>query len=125
MKTTKKLLPLLFWLVTGIAVFIWLQHYLEFHFYYVEQLQLFLYSKHFLSELFFSFGGLSELIARWLLQFYIHPKVGASVTTVLLLCVAILMKGIIKKINPKVSLILLPLLTAVCIGSFISTKIIT
>lgn len=38
------------------------------------------------------------------------------ITTALLLCVAILMKGIIKKINPKVSLILLPLLTAVCIG---------
>ncbi len=116
MKTTKKLLPLLFWLVTGIAVFIWLQHYLEFHFYYVEQLQLFLYSKPFLSELLLSFGGLSELIARWLLQFYIYPKVGALITTALLLCVAILMKGIIKKINPKVSLILLPLLTAVCIG---------
>ncbi len=115
MKTTKKLLPFLFWLVTGVAVFILLQYYLEFHFYYVEQLQLFLYHRAFLSDLLFSFGGLSELISRWLLQFYIYPKVGALLTTVLLLTVAILMNGIAKKINPKVSLILIPLLSGVFI----------
>jgi len=81
MKTVKKLLPFTFWLVTGIAVFLFLQHYFEFHFYYVEQLQLFLYHRAFLSDLLFSFGGLSELISRWLLQFFIHPKMGALITT--------------------------------------------
>ena len=42
---------------------------------------------------------MTEIIGRWLLQFYIHPKVGALITTVLLLSTAILMNGIAKKIN--------------------------
>lgn len=115
MKTVKKLLPFTFWLVTGIAVFLFLQHYFEFHFYYVEQLQLFLYHRAFLSDLLFSFGGLSELISRWLLQFFIHPKMGALITTALLLAIAILMNSVTKKINPKISLILIPLLSSVFI----------
>lgn len=92
-----------------------LQHYFEFHFYYVEQLQLFLYHRAFLSDLLFSFGGLSELISRWLLQFFIHPKMGALITTALLLAIAILMNSVTKKINPKISLILIPLLSSVFI----------
>jgi len=94
---------------------LFLQHYFEFHFYYVEQLQLFLYHRAFLSDLLFSFGGLSELISRWLLQFFIHPKMGALITTALLLAIAILMNSVTKKINPKISLILIPLLSSVFI----------
>lgn len=113
MKTTIKLLPFAIWLVIGIAVFLLTQYYFEFHFYYVEQLQLFLYDKKFLSDLFLSFGGLSELISRWILQFYIHPKAGAFITAVLLFGVVVLMNGIARKINKNVSLILLPVLSAI------------
>jgi len=115
MKPAKKFIPFAFWFVLGITVFLLLQHYFEFHFYYVEQLQLFLYNKAFITDLFFSFRGLSEIISRWLLQFYIHPKIGALITIFLLLSVAILMNNIAKKINTNVSLILLPLLSTIFI----------
>src|SRR5690554_1844006 len=115
MKTFEKLLPIAIWFVIGITLFLLAQNYFEFHFYYAEQLQLFLYNKTFLSDLFFSFGGLSEIISRWFLQFYIHPKIGALITTFFLLSVAILMSRIAKKINTNVSLILLPLLSSVFI----------
>lgn len=112
MKTVKKFRSFVFWLILGIAVFLLLQHYFEFHFYYVEQLQLFLYNKVFLSDLFYSFGGLTEIISRWLLQFYIHPKIGALITTFILLGVTILMNRIAKKINTSIPFILVPLLAA-------------
>lgn len=115
MKTFEKLLPLVVYSVIGVTVFLFIQHYFEFHFYYAEQLQLFLYNKAFLSDLFYSFGGLSEIISRWLLQYYIHPKIGALITTVILLSVIILMDGIAKKINKNFSIILLPLLAAIYI----------
>lgn len=115
MKTFEKLLPIVIWSIIGITVYLMLQHYFEFHFYYVEQLQLFLYNKAFLSDIFFSFGGLSEIIDKWLLQFYIYPKIGALITTIFLLSVAILMNRIAKKINKNVSFILLPLLSAIFI----------
>ncbi len=108
MKTVKKFRSFVFWLILGIAVFLLLQHYFEFHFYYVEQLQLFLYNKVFLSDLFYSFGGLTEIISRWLLQFYIHPKIGALITTFILLGVTILMNRIAKKINTSIPFILVP-----------------
>ncbi len=113
MKTIEKLIPWAIWLVIGIAAFLLMQYKFEFHFYYAEQLQLFLYNKAFLSDLFFSFGGAAEITGRWLLQFFIHPKMGALITTILLLSMAILMNAIAKKINRNVSIILIPLLTAV------------
>ncbi|WP_221405563.1 DUF6057 family protein [Dysgonomonas sp. Marseille-P4361] len=113
MKNIKKLLSSTIWLVIGITLFLLIQYFFEFHLYYAEQLQLFLYNKTFLSDLLFSFGGLSEIIGRWFLQFYLHPKVGALITTFLVLSVAIIMDRISKKINSNISLILLPLLTAV------------
>ena len=115
MKTIERLIPLATWLVIGMAAFLLVHYKFEFHFYYAEQLNLFLYNKAFLSDLFFSFGGVAELTGRWLLQFYIHPKIGALITTAILLSVAILMNGIAKKINRNVSLILIPLLTAIFI----------
>ena len=115
MKTFEKLLPIAIWFVVGITLFLLAQNYFEFHFYYAEQLQLFLYNKTFLSDLLFSFGGLSEIICRWLIQFYIYPKIGALITTIFLLSVAILMNRISRKINTDVSLILLPLLAAIFI----------
>ena len=108
MKTFEKLLPIAIWFVVGITLFLLAQNYFEFHFYYAEQLQLFLYNKTFLSDLFFSFGGLSEIICRWLIQFYIYPKIGALITTFFLLSVAILMSRIAKKINTNVSLTITP-----------------
>lgn len=115
MKTIERLIPLATWLVIGMAAFLLVHYKFEFHFYYAEQLKLFLYNKAFLSDLFFSFGGVAELTGRWLLQFYIHPKIGVLITTAILLSVGMLMNGIAKKINRNVSLILIPLLTAIFI----------
>ena len=111
--TNEKLHSTAFWSVIGITAFILIQKNYEFHFYYMEQFQLFLYNKTFLSDLFFSFGGLSEIISRWLLQFYIYPWAGALITTSLLLSVAVLMNQIAIKISKNRSLILLPILSAI------------
>ncbi len=113
-KTNEKFLSIVFWSIIGITAFLLTQKFFEFHFYYVEQLQLFLYNKMFLSKLFYSYGGLSELISRWCIQFYIYPKAGALINTLILLLVAILMYEITKKINTNnISLILFPLLSSI------------
>ena len=112
-RSNEKFLSIVFWSIIGITAFLLIQKYFEFHFFYVEQLQLFLYNKTFLSNLFYSLGGLSEIISRWCIQFYIYPKIGALINTFLLLLVATLMFKITKKINTNISLILFPLLSAI------------
>lgn len=112
-KSIEKLPLIALWSVLGIVAWVCMQAFYEFHFYYVEQLQLFIYNKTFLSGLLYSFGGLSEIISRWLIQFFIHPYIGALITTLLLLTVAMLMQSLAKKINRNGPSLLIPLLTAI------------
>lgn len=79
----------------------------EYHFYYIEQSQLFLFSEAYIRNKLLLPGGFSMLVAEFLVQFFIRPYVGALVTAVLLTGVGVCTAGIVKRIAPVSGLFIL------------------
>ena len=96
-----------FWLIVFGALFAFLQMCFEYHFYYIEQSQLFLFSKAYIRNKLLLPGGFSMLVAEFLVQFFIRPYVGALVTAVLLTGVGVCTAGIVKRIAPVSGLFIL------------------
>lgn len=96
-----------FWLIVFGALFAFLQMCFEYHFYYIEQSQLFLFSEAYIRNKLLLPGGFSMLVAEFLVQFFIHPYVGALVTAALLTGVGVCTAGIVKRIAPVSGLFIL------------------
>ena len=96
-----------FWLIVFGALFAFLQMCFEYHFYYIEQSQLFLFSEAYIRNKLLLPGGFSMLVAEFLVQFFIRPYVGALVTAVLLKGVGVCTAGIVKRIAPVSGLFIL------------------
>ena len=96
-----------FWLIVFGALFAFLQMCFEYHFYYIEQSQLFLFSEAYIRIKLLLPGGFSMLVAEFLVQFFIRPYVGALVTAVLLTGVGVCTAGIVKRIAPVSGLFIL------------------
>ncbi|MFQ8828226.1 DUF6057 family protein [Parabacteroides merdae] len=96
-----------FWLIVFGALFAFLQMCFEYHFYYIEQSQLFLFSEAYIRNKLLLPGGFSMLMAEFLVQFFIRPYVGALVTAVLLTGVGVCTAGIVKRIAPVSGLFIL------------------
>ena len=96
-----------FWLIVFGALFAFLQMCFEYHFYYIEQSQLFLFSEAYIRNKLLLPGGFSMLVAEFLVQFFIRPYVGALVTAVLLTGVGVCTAGIVKRIAPGSGLFIL------------------
>ena len=96
-----------FWLVVFGALFAFLQTRFEYHFYYIEQSQLFLFTEAYIRNKLLLPGGFSMLVAEFLVQFFIRPYVGALVTAVLLTGVGVCTAGIVKRIAPISGLFIL------------------
>lgn len=96
-----------FWLIVFGALFAFLQMCFEYHFYYIEQSQLFLFSEAYIRNKLLLPGGFSMLVAEFLVQFFIRPYVGALVTAVLLPGVGVCTAGIVKRIAPVSGLFIL------------------
>ena len=96
-----------FWLIVFGALFAFLQMCFEYHFYYIEQSQLFLFSEAYIRNKLLLPGGFSMLVAEFLVQFFIRPYVGALVTAVLLTGVGVCTAGIVKLIAPVSGLFIL------------------
>lgn len=89
-----------FWLIVFGALFAFLQAGFEYHFYYIEQSQLFLFSETYIRTKLALPGGFSMLVAEFLVQFFINPYIGALVTAALLTGVGICTAGIVKRVAP-------------------------
>ena len=96
-----------FWLVVFGALFAFLQTRFEYHFYYIEQSQLFLFTEAYIRNKLLLPGGFSMLVAEFLVQFFIRPYVGALVTAALLTGVGVCTAGIVKRIAPISGLFIL------------------
>ena len=96
-----------FWLIVFGALFAFLQMCFEYHFYYIEQSQLFLFSEAYIRNKLLLPGGFSMLVAEFLVQFFIRPYVGSLVTAVLLTGVGVCTAGIVKRIAPVSGLFIL------------------
>lgn len=92
---------LLVYLLLGIFLFIFLQFTYKFHFFHLEQYQLFLFDSSYILETIQSIGGLSLLLSEFFTQFYMHPYAGSIITSFLLTLVGLSTYGIIRKIDPK------------------------
>lgn len=92
---------ILLWTGIFVVLFIFLQTFFKFHFYYIEQNQLFLFDWDFIRDTISQVGGLSELLGDFLLQFFLHPYAGALIVTMLLLLISIATAGMCKQISPS------------------------
>lgn len=106
--------PLFFWLLVFFSLFFFLQCYAGFHFYYIEQEHLFLYSRSYLYTQLMQPGGGAQLIADYCTQFFVVPYIGAFIMSLLFTFIGILTAGIIRKtaVNSNLFIIsLTPIIT--------------
>ena len=82
-----------FWLVVLAALFIFLQEYSKFHFFFIEQSQLFQFTGEYISEKLAMPGGFALTLSEFLVQFFIYPYAGAGITAGLLLLTGLGMRG--------------------------------
>ncbi len=82
----------LFYISLFILLFLLLQIGYSYHFFYIEQFQLFMFSEDYLFETVSHPGGLSVYLGEFLVQFFYYPLVGEFVSALLLVCIAGLIK---------------------------------
>ena len=78
----------LFYISLFILLFLLLQIGYSYHFFYIEQFQLFMFSEDYLFETVSHPGGLSVYLGEFLVQFFYYPLVGEFVSALLLVCIA-------------------------------------
>ena len=103
------------WLLLFALLFAFLQIHSEYHFYYVEQNQLFLNSWPYVTERMALPGGGALVAAEFLVQFFAYPYAGALVSAALLTLAGMLAFRILRRIAPRAAewpiLALLPVLS--------------
>ena len=105
--------PVTFWLCFFPLLFLYLQKQLAFHFYFIEQEQLFLWNYTYLSSVVIEPAGVARLLTEFCVQYFIQPYCGALIMSALFTLIGILTAGIIKRMAPTANLFLLSLLPIV------------
>jgi hypothetical protein len=96
--------PAVFWPTVFVALFWGLQRYGAFHFLYIEQEQLFLYSRSYLLSVGMQPAGAVRLLTEYGIQFFVHPYAGALSMSVLFTGIGLLTAAILKRAAPSVPL---------------------
>lgn len=104
-----------FTLLLFVVLCIGLQWAYEFHFYFIEQNQMFLFTSYYFTEMVAQPGGLAKYAGEFLVQFFFLPYVGALVTALLLAAVTLFTALICKRIAPSVPLYALYALPAIAL----------
>ncbi len=107
-----------FWMGIGGVLFVFLQSYAQYYFFYIEQNQFFQNSWPYLTEHLFKPGGLAFILSGFCLQFFLMPSAGAAITALLLTGVGWLTSCIIRQISPQSGLLpscLLPVIALMLI----------
>ena len=103
-------------LIAGIGCFVvtavFLQVTNSFHFYYIEQLQLFRYAADYWTAQVTEVGGVAALLGELLTQYFAYPYVGPVVIAALLITIFWLTSAILRRIQPMREPWLLALLPA-------------
>ncbi len=84
-----------------ISFFIFFQISAQYHFFYMEQFQLFQFSSNYLKEYLFDVGGISFYFSNFLMQFYILNYLGAIISSFLLTIIAYLSYKILGTFGKK------------------------
>lgn len=104
-----------FWLVVFGALFAFLQLFFQFHFYYIEQSQLFQFTWPYVAEGIVLPGGLSLLLSEFLVQFFIVPYAGPGIVAALLTGVGVWTAGVVRRILPSPVFFILYLLPVIAL----------
>lgn len=94
-------------LVLFLFLFVFLRMFSEYHFYCIEQNQLFLHSWAFIADKLMEPGGLATVISESLVQFFILPSMGALLTSALLTSLGSLSWAILRRLDAGSHLFLL------------------
>lgn len=92
---------ILFWGIICCCLFTFLQFQYKFFFYYQEQLQLFPLTGQYFIDTVSEPAGLAFYLSGFIIQFFALPCMGALLTTFLLVAVALLLYGILRKVSPS------------------------
>lgn len=92
------------WLGISLLLFFYLERQLAFHYFYIEQFRLFRFNQDYALQLFSHPGGISEYIASFLIQYFIHPHIGPLIMTCLFLCIGIGVQNIWRKLSPNLEM---------------------
>ncbi len=90
---------LLFWLLTGVALFVSLQVCYSYLFFFNEQSQLFLAEAAFFWENLSNPGGFTLWLSEFFVQFFSCPYMGAAITAILLTLIAFVQGEILRRIS--------------------------
>lgn len=93
--------------------FIFLQRTCEYHFYYIEQEQIFRFSSIYFHEKIVRPGGFALVIAQFLLQFFSVKYLGAVILAILLTLIAFFVGAIMKRLGSRNEFLILSLLISV------------
>lgn len=91
----------IFWLVLFGALFAFLQVCFKYHFFYIEQSQLFQFSWPYITDRLLSPGGTALLLSEFLVQFFIIPYAGPAIVAALLTFAGFCTGRIVKQIAPS------------------------
>ena len=83
----KQYINQIFSLVFGLAVFTFFAFFYQYHLYYQEQYQLFLFTGDYFTQMSYHIGGLAAYLGSFLTQFFYYPKLGAFIIAVLLVII--------------------------------------
>lgn len=101
---------ILFWLLVFGILTAFLQYFSKFHYFFIEQKNLFLFTGSFALDRLTKLGGVATYLSEFLMQFFIYPFAGALITAGLLTGIGILMQIILKRISKETSAYILYLL---------------
>ncbi len=113
-----KITQVAFVLVLFVALAVGLELAYRYHFFFIEQNGLFLFTGHYFSDMLTRPGGVASWVAEFLIQFFTLPWAGALITALLLATSALLTVFICRRLAPRVSLYFLwalPALSLLCI----------
>jgi hypothetical protein len=87
----KQYINQIFSLIFGLSVFLFFAFFYQYHLFYQEQYQLFLFTGEYFRQTVWHVGGLAGYIGAFLTQFYYYPKIGALIIAALLVIIQELM----------------------------------
>ncbi len=102
-----------FWSVVLAALFVFLQEHYRYHFFFIEQSRLFLFTGEYIKEGLSAPGGFAQVVSEFLVQFFLYPYAGAGITAVLLLLAGIGTQRVVRRIMPSSELPMLCLIPVV------------
>lgn len=100
-----------------LALFILFELVFKYQFYYIEQLQLFIFSSDYLYSTILPVGGVAAYVSSFLVQFFILPYAGAFITALLLTIICIQTRFILKKSSNHPILFFLYVLPAIFLAA--------